>query len=67
MNKHEYQALLWHKNEEGIWLRAKMDFCSNMKKVTFLDVECRLSVILEAIPVQRIVLHSILGHFALAQ
>ena len=51
INEYEFQALRWHQDEDGIWRRAKMDFCSNIKKVTFLDVQCRAGVILEAIPV----------------
>lgn len=45
-----YQALRWYQTEEGMWLRQKMDFCSNFKKVDYLNVPCRLSVILEAVP-----------------
>ena len=51
LNEYEFQALRWHKDEEGIWRRAKMNFCSNERKITYLDVACRLEVILEAMPV----------------
>ena len=51
IDEYEYQALRWYQNEEGIWLRKKMDFLGNFKKVEYLGVECRLSVILEAVPV----------------
>jgi hypothetical protein len=50
LDEYEFQAMRWHQ-EDGIWQRAKKDFCSNVKKITYLDVECRVGVILEAIPV----------------
>lgn len=49
LTEYEYSALRWYIEEEfGLWFRKRMNFCSNFSIINYLDVPCRLGVVLSA-------------------
>lgn len=49
LTEYEYSALRWYREQDsGLWLRKRMNFCSNFSIINYLDVPCRLGVVLSA-------------------
>ncbi len=55
LTDYPYEAMRWFRDEQGRWIRRRMQFFSNFWKVNYLGQECWLGEVLQATPLEQFV------------
>jgi hypothetical protein len=50
LSDYEYEAMRWHQDENGLWIRKRMRFCSQFHLVEYLGERCWLGIVGSAEP-----------------
>lgn len=45
LSEYEYEAMRWHQDENGLWIRKRMRFCSQFHLVEYLGERCWLGIV----------------------
>jgi hypothetical protein len=45
LTDYEYEAMRWHQDENGLWIRRRMRFCSQFHLVEYLGERCWLGIV----------------------